>query len=167
MRSSGYGAPDVKSQPCCPRGSSGLLRTRQDRFFRTISRAVGVTAGLLVRSKRTIAIAMIVETPLRGPEGHGDTPFGAPAAASCSSSLESSRVLLGDASRQCSRPRRPLRLMVGCGFGLDGLGAAITKAAKHFTDHKTSKPVVGYHTDLRGLLPYKKRSSFGYFHMCR
>ncbi|CAN0184440.1 unnamed protein product [Ascophyllum nodosum] len=40
-------------------------------------------------------------------------------------------------------------------------------AVKHFTGHPSSKPVVGFHSDMHGMLPYVKRGSFGYFHMCR
>lgn len=38
---------------------------------------------------------------------------------------------------------------------------------KQFTGHPKSEPVVGYHSEMRGLLPYVKRGGFGYFHMCR
>lgn len=41
------------------------------------------------------------------------------------------------------------------------------QAAKHFTGHPKSTPLVKYHSEMRGLLPYVKRNSFGYFHMCR
>ncbi|CAM9458015.1 unnamed protein product [Ectocarpus sp. 4 AP-2014] len=40
-------------------------------------------------------------------------------------------------------------------------------AVKQFTGHPKSEPVVGYHSEMRGLLPYVKRGGFGYFHMCR
>ncbi|CAM9651713.1 unnamed protein product, partial [Laminaria digitata] len=40
-------------------------------------------------------------------------------------------------------------------------------AVKYFTGHPSAKPLVHYHSEVRGMLPYVKRSSFGYFHMCR
>eukprot|EP00904_Undaria_pinnatifida_P008161 jgi/Undpi1/4475/HiC_scaffold_17.g07829.m1 len=40
-------------------------------------------------------------------------------------------------------------------------------AIKYFTGHPKAKPLVHHHSEVRGMLPYVKRSSFGYFHMCR
>lgn len=41
------------------------------------------------------------------------------------------------------------------------------QAIKYFTGHPKAKPLVHHHSEVRGMLPYVKRSSFGYFHMCR
>lgn len=52
-------------------------------------------------------------------------------------------------------------------FGEHVLFRVRVQAVKHYTGHPSSKPLVGYHSEMRGLLPYVKRASFGYFHMCR
>ncbi|CAM9091402.1 unnamed protein product, partial [Hapterophycus canaliculatus] len=50
---------------------------------------------------------------------------------------------------------------------MEPLSRVYPLAVKHFTGHPRSEPLVGFHSEMRGLLPYVKRDSFGYFHMCR
>ncbi|CAM9689269.1 unnamed protein product [Discosporangium mesarthrocarpum] len=52
-------------------------------------------------------------------------------------------------------------------YWLEPLSLATPLMVKHFTDHPSSRPIRRFHMHLHGLLPYSKRGSFGYFHMCR